>query len=69
MRIQKNSIENYQLLKKNHINKLLSNDLEKEIKKVNKKEKELLFWKTEYDKKIILKEKNKSCNIRNIMLN
>jgi len=69
MKIQKNSIENYQTLKKMNINRMISNDLKKEIKQINKKEMELLFWKTEYEKRLFVKEKNKSCNIRNIMLN
>jgi hypothetical protein len=69
MKLQKNSIENYQTLKKMHINRMISNDLRKEIKQINRKEKELLFWKTEYEMKLFQKEKNKSCNIRNIMLN
>jgi len=69
MKLQKNSIENYQTLKKIHINRMISNDLRKEIKQINRKEKELLFWKTEYEMKLFQKEKNKSCNIRNIMLN
>jgi hypothetical protein len=39
------------------------------MKIINKKEKELIFWKSAYDKKVNEKDENKSCNIRNLMLN
>lgn len=42
---------------------MLSKDLKKEIKKINEKEKEFKFWKSEFDKKMLLREKNRSCNI------
>ena len=68
-KIQKSSIETYQIMKKMHINKVLAKELKKEINVINRKEKELIFWKSAYDQNLIEKDRNRSCNIRNIMLN
>jgi hypothetical protein len=47
----------------------LSKEVQREMKIVNKKEKEMLFWKTAFDrKKEKSEEKNKSMNFRKIFL-
>ena len=50
-KLQRNSIENYKIIKNIQIKSIISNELRDEIKVCNKKEKEALFWKTEYNKR------------------
>ena len=69
-KLQKSSIEKYKILKNIHIKKIKTNELRKEIKNCKNKEKEVLFWKTEYNKKLSgsVNEKNKSLYFKNLLL-
>ena len=70
-KLQKNAIESYKIVKKLYVKKMITNDLQREIKIVNKKEKEANFWLKEFEIKQIKKERekqNRSVNIRNLML-
>ncbi len=51
--IMKSSIMSFQNKKKNLINELLSDEISKEKKDVEIKENELMFWKHQYERKII----------------
>ena len=50
--MQKNSIETYKIFKKIIMKQRMTEELNKELKFCNKKEKEVLFWKSAFDRKL-----------------